>query len=85
MPQNQWCLEDGFAGGTVQPVVQVGAAYSAVVHLDNCFVRGGSGEGEFVNPEVTGAVGNDCRSSDWKDRFGKGLHVYAWFGQGFGG
>ncbi len=60
--EDQRCAEDGFAGGAVEPVVQVGAADSAVGDVHHGFVGFGRCVLDGFDPEVADAVDDDGRA-----------------------
>ncbi len=51
--------QDRFAGSTVGPVVQVGAADTAIGNFDDSLVHLRCGHVDAFNPEVTGAMHDD--------------------------
>jgi hypothetical protein len=61
MAQHEWRFQDGFPGRSMEPVVQVGAADTAVCDFDDGFVPGRRPESDVVDPQITRCVSYECR------------------------
>ena len=58
VPQDQGRPEDRFTGGTVQPVVEVGAADAAKGYFHHRFIGTGNSDRHLLDPEVAGCMGH---------------------------